>query len=249
MGMIFFPLIIWETFNPQEFNINVLLVVIIPIIIFEYPSVSKMFGARAQVINPFSFIYEKIRESRYRKLRQTEQENEREALERMERIIRMQTEEAERQRQYEREARERAQYQQRQQSQNQNSQQKQNHSNTGQDKQKAKTEKPSSQDPYEVLGVTRDMGKVEIRKAYLKLMNQYAPDRVSHLSEEFQKMAHEKCIAFNLAWEQIQKEKWPPCIFSLSSFPSHPSPCGKNLLDEFPKPHILKTRRQRLDFS
>ena len=51
------------------------------------------------------------------------------------------------------------------------------------------------------------MSKAEIRKAYLNLMNQYAPDHVSHLSKEFQDMAHEKCIAFNLAWEKIQKEK------------------------------------------
>ena len=62
----------------------------------------------------------------------------------------------------------------------------------------------SGQDPYGVLGVTRDMSKGEIKKAYYALLKQYAPDKVSHLAEEFQKRAHEKCIQFNLAWEKIE---------------------------------------------
>ena len=48
------------------------------------------------------------------------------------------------------------------------------------------------------------MSKAEMRKVYLDLMQKYAPDKVNHLSEEFQKMAHEKCVKFNWAWEVIK---------------------------------------------
>jgi hypothetical protein len=65
--------------------------------------------------------------------------------------------------------------------------------------------KPKS-DPYEVLGVNRDMSFADIKKAYHKLMMSYAPDRVSHLGEEFQRMAHEKCVEFNVAFEKIRRE-------------------------------------------
>lgn len=178
--------------------------------LFVYPSLTRTFALSLSIPNPFSWFYEQVKESRYRQHRQKELEADRENLERAERIIRMQAEEAERQRQFEREktereAGERQKWHRDQQANGESS----SHSNNKQESQNSQGSKSAdsqSQDPYEVLGVSRDMSKAEIRKAYLNLMNQYAPDHVSHLSKEFQDMAHEKCITFNLAWEKIQKE-------------------------------------------
>ncbi|MDL2268609.1 DnaJ domain-containing protein [Desulfosarcina sp. OttesenSCG-928-G17] len=188
-------------------SLRVFLIIIIPMCIFAYPTLAKSFPAFSIFLNPFSWVFEKISEFRYRGRRRAEQKRDNEDLERIERIVRMQAEEAERQRQFEREkaereARERAEYW-KQQKGSQNSE-----SNNKEERANSKTHNTTtSQDPYEVLGVTRDMSKKEIQKAYRKLMQEYAPDHVAHLSKEFQKMAHEKCVAFNLAWEKIQKEK------------------------------------------
>ena len=109
----------------------------------------------------------------------------------------------------EREARERASYQRQQQAENERRSHQGSHSQDSKREKESnyKEEDPQKQDPYKVLGVTRGMPKAEIRKAYLKCVSEYAPDKVAHLSAEFQKMAHEKCVAFNLAWEKIKNEK------------------------------------------
>lgn len=197
----------------QTVNMPIFFVILVPLGLFAYPSLAKTLSPSSG-LNPFVWIIELIQRKQYRKNREKEQEHEKESLEVYERIVRMQTEEAERQRQYEREKAEReAREQARQQTyqENHNSRHKrderQNNQSNEQRREKPKPDEPRNEDPYEVLGVTRSMSKAEIRKVYLKLMSQYAPDHVSHLSEEFQKMAHEKCIAFNLAWEKIQKEK------------------------------------------
>lgn len=199
--------------NFKTVNMAYFLVFIVPMCLFVYPSLIKILPQFSDFRNPFSWIFEKISESRYHGRRKAEQKREQENLKRAERIVRMQTEEAERNRQYEREkaereARERAEHQKRQQANNQHSKHNESRGHSNQDQQKNKTaNNPSTQDPYEVLGVTRGMNKADIRKVYLKLMQQYAPDHVAHLGKEFQQMAHEKCVAFNLAWEKIQKGK------------------------------------------
>ena len=56
-------------------------------------------------------------------------------------------------------------------------------------------------DPYEILQVTRGASKEEIRAAYLNLIKQYHPDKVSHLGKEFRDIAEEKTQGINRAYE------------------------------------------------
>jgi DnaJ like chaperone protein len=56
-------------------------------------------------------------------------------------------------------------------------------------------------DPYQVLRVTRGASKEEIKAAYFNLIKQYHPDKVSHLGQEFQKLADEKARLINRAYE------------------------------------------------
>ncbi len=59
-------------------------------------------------------------------------------------------------------------------------------------------------DPYEILGVSRNSPPQEIEGAYRKLMSQYHPDKVNHLGEELQRVAHEKTLQIQKAYEQIR---------------------------------------------
>src|SRR6516225_347712 len=56
-------------------------------------------------------------------------------------------------------------------------------------------------DPYQALRITRDASKEEIKAAYFNLIKQYHPDKVSHLGQEFQKLADEKTQLLNRAYE------------------------------------------------
>ena len=56
-------------------------------------------------------------------------------------------------------------------------------------------------DPYHVLGITRGASKEEIKAAYFNLIKQYHPDKVSHLGQEFQKLADEKAQLINRAYQ------------------------------------------------
>jgi DnaJ-domain-containing protein 1 len=58
-------------------------------------------------------------------------------------------------------------------------------------------------DPYEVLGLIRGASKQEIKAAYHKLMKVYHPDMVAHLGLETQKIAADKALAINRAYEKI----------------------------------------------
>ena len=61
--------------------------------------------------------------------------------------------------------------------------------------------------PYKVLGVTNQASDDEIRKAYRSLVVKYHPDKVSHLGEEFVKIAEEKFVAVKAAYDEIKKER------------------------------------------
>lgn len=66
---------------------------------------------------------------------------------------------------------------------------------------------PAGPDPYEVLGLSRQAGDDELRKAYRALAKKFHPDRVAHLGEDLRKFSEEKFKALQGAWEQIRKER------------------------------------------
>jgi DnaJ-class molecular chaperone len=49
------------------------------------------------------------------------------------------------------------------------------------DKNRAEGARENGFDPYQVLKITRGASKEEIKTAYLNLIKQYHPDKVSHL--------------------------------------------------------------------
>ncbi len=58
-------------------------------------------------------------------------------------------------------------------------------------------------DPYEILGVTRDATKEEIKSAYRSLASKYHPDKVSHLGDEFKELAEKRFKEIKDAYERL----------------------------------------------
>jgi len=58
-------------------------------------------------------------------------------------------------------------------------------------------------DAYEILGVTRTASRDAIQAAYRARMKEYHPDKVAHLGEELQKLAHEKSQEIQRAYQQL----------------------------------------------
>ncbi len=65
------------------------------------------------------------------------------------------------------------------------------------------SESEQSFDPYEVLGVPRSASREDIQAAYRARMQQYHPDKVAHLGEELQKLAHDKALQIQQAYRQL----------------------------------------------
>ncbi|HHO47252.1 MAG TPA: J domain-containing protein [Desulfobacteraceae bacterium] len=59
---------------------------------------------------------------------------------------------------------------------------------------------------YAVLGLEPGADFAVIKKAYRKLSMQYHPDKVSHLGEEFQRVAEEKMKEINMAYDYFKKK-------------------------------------------
>lgn len=63
--------------------------------------------------------------------------------------------------------------------------------------------------PYEVLGATPEMELAEIRKIWRQLIRDHHPDRViaRGVPEEAVKLAEDRLVAINAAWEEIQESR------------------------------------------
>jgi hypothetical protein len=57
--------------------------------------------------------------------------------------------------------------------------------------------------PFHVLNVERGASPDEIRHAYREMLSKYHPDKVAHLGQEFQQMAHVKVIEITKAYEML----------------------------------------------
>jgi DnaJ-domain-containing protein 1 len=60
-------------------------------------------------------------------------------------------------------------------------------------------------DPYAALGVPRSASQETIQAAYRARMNEYHPDKVTHLGEELQQLAHRKALEIQRAYEQLRR--------------------------------------------
>jgi DnaJ like chaperone protein len=58
-------------------------------------------------------------------------------------------------------------------------------------------------DPHAVLGVARGASAAEIAAAYREQMRRYHPDRVAHLGEELQRLAHRKALDIQRAYAEL----------------------------------------------
>ncbi len=63
----------------------------------------------------------------------------------------------------------------------------------------------SSLDPYEILSIDSSASGEEIQAAYKARMHEYHPDKVAHLGEELQKVAHRKAVEIQQAYERLRK--------------------------------------------
>ena len=63
---------------------------------------------------------------------------------------------------------------------------------------------PIPTDPYELLAIRRDATPDEITRAYRDQLKRYHPDRVAGLGDELQRLAHERTIAIQRAYESLR---------------------------------------------
>lgn len=60
---------------------------------------------------------------------------------------------------------------------------------------------------YQILGVDKNVGVEDIKKAYRKLVREHHPDKVNHLGEEYVKIAHQQLTKINEAYEYVRRQK------------------------------------------
>lgn len=60
---------------------------------------------------------------------------------------------------------------------------------------------------YRILEIESTVSDEEVKKAYRRMAMKYHPDKVSHLGEDFKKVAHEKFKKVQGAYDQIKKER------------------------------------------
>lgn len=64
---------------------------------------------------------------------------------------------------------------------------------------------PISSDPYKVLGIHPKATQAEIKDAYRQKLQEYHPDKVSHMGEDLQKLAQSKTIDIINAYNSLKK--------------------------------------------
>jgi DnaJ like chaperone protein len=60
---------------------------------------------------------------------------------------------------------------------------------------------------YSILEIESTATDEEVKKAYRRMAMKYHPDKVSHLGDDFKKVAHEKFRKVQEAYDQIKKER------------------------------------------
>ncbi len=65
----------------------------------------------------------------------------------------------------------------------------------------------ASKDPYEILGVEPGASIEEIQAAYRAAAQQYHPDKVAHLGDEFQALAQEKFVQIQEAYDFLSNKR------------------------------------------
>jgi uncharacterized membrane protein YkvA (DUF1232 family) len=64
----------------------------------------------------------------------------------------------------------------------------------------------SSTDPYKTFKLNRGATRAEIEARYKELAKDYHPDRVAHLGEDLRKVAHEKMIEIQAAYNTLIRQ-------------------------------------------
>ena len=65
--------------------------------------------------------------------------------------------------------------------------------------------RPGTWDPHAVLGLPRGATAEDVNRAYREQMKLYHPDRVADLGEELRRVAHEKTVAIQRAYEELSR--------------------------------------------
>ena len=61
-------------------------------------------------------------------------------------------------------------------------------------------------DPYSVLGVRKGAPSKDIKEAYRRLANQYHPDKVLHLGDEFKELAEIRFKEIQAAYQELKNK-------------------------------------------
>ncbi len=66
---------------------------------------------------------------------------------------------------------------------------------------------PLPKTPWQLLDIEPGASDEAIEAAYKAQLMQYHPDRVAHLGEDLQRLAHEKTLEIQRAYEQIKRRR------------------------------------------